>query len=297
MPIQILRIRHVKIMLLCAAALACSLGVSVAAYFTTSTSTYNKVPAHTATAAKAPATMQATITALQRAIASKPTHLQPAALTAQTNGYQLPGSNVAILLPQTYAAAYAAPQNTDEQTTYDELSAALPIISTTLAGNGFSEQTQAGSSAGLSANTYTYKRADAVCQVTVLTQLTAVCSLLALLKSIASQAAPMLAEYQAAAPDLGLATITAPTIQASKTPGFTTAVLKIFNQAGETDAHFYEQASNGWHLVNLNWYNDPHQDDDIIPNCEGFESDASVRQAFLGQQCYDSLRRNIATIQ
>jgi len=292
-----LRTHRVKVISLCVAALACSLGVSVAAYFATSTSAYNKVPAHATGAAKPLATMQATIAALQHTIAAKSAILQPAAVAAQANGYQLPGSNVAVLLPQTYAAAYVAPQTAGAQTAASELSAALPAINAKLADSGFTEQPQATGSAGLSANTYTFTRADAVCQVTVLTQLTAVCSLLAPLQSIVSQAAPMLAKYRAAAPNLGLATIAAPAIQASETPGFTTAVLKIFDQAGETDAHFYEQGSGSWQLVNLNWYNDPHQDGDIIPNCEGFESDASVRQAFLGQQCYDSLRRNTSTIQ
>lgn len=195
----------------------------------------------------------------------------------------------------TNALSFNDTRTTDETTTYDDLSGAFSRWQTVFAQAGLQEDTKASTTSFLNAS-YFYENSAEVCNVTVYTLLDVTCDARASLDIIAQQAAPLDALYDQAAPGLGQDTVAAPSIRASQTQGYTIATMDIYNSGGTTAANFYEKAGGSWALVHLNWYNDPHEDGDIIPNCGYFESNSEVGSAFSGTACYDSATGRMSTI-
>lgn len=221
---------------------------------------------------------------------------QPDAQT--TVGYRLPREGLQVILPTSSPTiAFTDSNSSNEQTTYSDFSKVAASANAYLLQHGFVSVLSQDQTSGLLDAVYFYQRSDAVCQVTLVTAFTLTCSPLALLATIASQARPFVALYAVAEPNSGTALVTAPTIRASQTTGYTIASQPIYNNHGETDVNFYRQGSGAWRMVSLDWYNDPHEDADITPNCADFESNAQVGAAFSGQTCYDSATMTMNTIQ
>jgi hypothetical protein len=212
-------------------------------------------------------------------------------------GYQLPGYNFQVILPtNTDTIALTDQRTSNENTTYSDFNSMLPEISNDLYQQGFKTVSNSSQGDTFLSSIYFYKSHDAVCQVNLYTLMEINCSLTSQLASIATQGAPLLSVYTESVSNTDINAITLPTIQPSSTSGYTTAILPIFNNIGETMVYFYRLDNGSWQLVNLNWYNDPHEDGSPIPNCEDFESVVAVRQAFYGKACYDSTLRIETTI-
>ena len=243
--------------------------------------------------------LQTMISSIQFALPASYTYLHQEAPDSQTTiGYQLPGEDFQVILPLTSPSiAFLDTNSTDEEMVYSDLGKAATSLSAYLERDGFTSIPAQDQSSGLLDSVYFYQRSDSVCQVIVDTQLSLVCSPLVELEEAAAQAKPLVSLYNGANPNSGMALITAPTIYASKTAGYTVAHLPIYNNHGETDVNFYKQGQEVWRMVDLSWYNDPHEDADIIPNCEDFNSAAQIRAAFAGQSCYDSDTATMGLIQ
>jgi hypothetical protein len=235
----------------------------------------------------------AVVSALGSKLPSDYSFLRAETPAAQTTvGFRLPGDSFQVVLPvSSPSIAYGDSRTDNEQTTYNDFNKVAISINNYLGNHDFMLVTSEDQTSGLLSAIYFYKRPDAICQVAIYANLSLTCSPLSQLTAMATQAQPLVAVYSVAAPSSGTPGIAAPNIRASKTPGYTIATLSIYNDHGETSANFYKQGSGAWHIVNLGWYNDPHEDADIIPNCADFESYTPVREAFAGQTCYDSAAR------
>jgi hypothetical protein len=206
----------------------------------------------------------------------------------------MPGQSFEIVLPVTASSVeYSDTSTTSERTAYDAMNRTLPRIKSYLLHQGFTSLNQRS---GLLSAVYFYHRSDALCQITVYTNLAVTCAPLAQLSTIVAQARPLVDVYTRAAPNAGTDVIAAPAVRVSKTAGYTIATMAVYNNRGETNVNFYTTGSKAWQVVNLGWYNDPHENGDVMPNCADFESVVSVRQAFAGQACYDSMTRTVREI-
>jgi hypothetical protein len=224
--------------------------------------------------------------------------LHPQTPQAQTNaGYQFPGDSFQVELPPASPSlAYSDSTTADESSSYNDFGRVAVYIRTFLESKGFQAAPSEDQTSGLLSAVYFYTRSDAVCQVSVYTNLSITCSPVSQLEAMAAQSRPLYAVYSGVAPDSGTTVLAAPSIRVSQTAGYTIATLPIYNNHGETSANFYKQAASSWQIVNLSWYNDPHEDGDILPNCGDFESYTPTQKAFAGQTCYDSGARITRTI-
>jgi hypothetical protein len=226
-------------------------------------------------------------------------YLQTTALNNQiTAGYPVPGYAFQVILPTNTAnISLADSRSSNESVVFSYLNSALPILENDMRGYGFGKITgDTQDNSGLSEVNF-YKSATAVCQVTVYSQMVITCSPLNTLENIASAANPLFSSYIDAAPASGTNSVNMPNISGSKSAGYTIASMNIFNNYGETKANYYQQNNGSWQLVNLKWYNDPHEDANIMPNCEDFESVQTIREAFTGQACYDSVAKKVSVVQ
>jgi hypothetical protein len=285
--------RRFRLFLYITGALAFSIGTGVLAYMAT---TERQEQPHIRIQTEHPASVPAVMAAVRSSLLANFTYLHSTTSSSQTTGYQLTGYHFRVILPLTNNLTFLDQQDTSEQATYNQLAATLPAVTKVLSQQGFPKAGMSRSSTGLLSAVYFYRRSNAVCQLTIYTNLAITCSPISQLQTIAVQANSLVAEYQAAAPGLGVASVTAPTFQASETATFSIASMDVFNTAGETKVLFYKQDSGTWQMVHLNWYNDPHEDGDIIPNCEDFESVPAVQQAFRDQPCYNATLRTETTI-
>lgn len=231
------------------------------------------------------ATIQSHIT---RSYPSLQTLSQPD--SSNTLGYPWPGSGFSIVLPFSPHHAITFLPGSSAATHY--LPAAAKLASSALVGAGF--QMSFGPTSLLQVS-YFHGPHD-VCQITTYQKLDIVCAPIVAIASIAKTATPLIATYRLADHPSGSLTIEAPTISASPTPGYMRASLPVFSSNSETNVLFYRSTSSPWQTVNLLWYNDPHQDGDILPNCADFESLDALRSAYKGQTCYDSASRSIQTV-
>lgn len=270
--------------------------IATAAYRVTNTAKTTQSEASTSVSSVLSA--QSIVSRLGSSLSAEYSYLHSIPPVAQTTvGYQVPGSSFQVVLPVAASSvAFTDTGTNNEQTTYNNFDKAATTINSYLVRHGFATLPAQDQADGLLSSVYFYKRSDAVCQVSVYTDLSLACSPIAELTSIASQAQPLVPVYEDAAPDSGTALVTAPDIRASETAGYTIATLSIYNNHGETSANFYKQGSGAWHIVELDWYNDPHEDADIIPNCAYFDSFTPVREAFTGQACYDSATRAMRVV-
>jgi hypothetical protein len=282
---------NITFVLLVVGATVCALGVGLVVDRATSQTKAPPLVAKSST----PSADQ-TIRALQQTLAHF-TDLTAIAPSAQTTGYQQPSDNFEVLLPPANGIAFTDSQNAGEANAYAYLASTRTDIMQTLAREDFASApiASSGSDATL-ASTNLYQSSTTVCQISLDTALTILCSPLAVLNASANAAKPLVTIYEQAAPNLGTLAVAAPTITPSKTPGFTTANVDVFNGSGETDVYFYKQAGD-WQMIHLDWYNDPHENGDVIPNCQDFESLPAARQAFLGTTCYNSSIKVITVIQ
>jgi hypothetical protein len=268
--------------------------VGVAAYEVTNRPT----PKPRAISLSTQTSIQSIVSSLRSSLLAEYTYLYGGASDAQMSiGYQLPGDTFQVLLPaMSPSLSFNDTDGGDEQTTYSDLSRVAGAINSDLIRHGFVSVPGQDQTSGLLSSTYFYKRSNAVCRVLVYTQLDLTCAPMARLKTAAAQAKPLVALYVQAAPDSGTALIAMPNIRPSETSGYELATLSIYNNHGETSANFYKQGTGTWQMVPLGWYNDPHEDANITPNCADFESSAQIGAAFAGQTCYDSAANTMSTI-
>jgi hypothetical protein len=219
---------------------------------------------------------------------------------SNSNGYQLTGYDFGVLLPVgSNSLSYEDKTTSNESTTYSYLSQTLSNISNYFDKHGFSLPSHQSKPGSILNSVNFYERKDAICQVTIYTLLDITCADKTTIASIASTDAPLIALYEVAKPGVGENSAGAPLQIKSFTNGYNLASLNIFNDAGETKVNYYIQDTSTdakWQMVNLDWYNDPHEDGDITPNCQDLESNSQTRLAYLGQACYDSSSEAPATI-
>jgi len=270
------------------------LAISMIAYRVVSTP-----PKHPRILPPVQTSLQSIISSLRTSLPATYTYLYGVGPTAQTSvGYRAFGENFQVILPvMPFGIAFTDTNTSNEQTTYSDLSRVAMSMNAYLISHHFSAVTSQDQTNGLLEAVYFYQRADAVCQVTLYTELSLTCTPLTTLTNVVTQAKPLIALYEAAKPDSGRALISSPTIKESQTTGYTIARLPIYNNVGETDVNFYKYGSGTWQMVDLGWYNDPHENAGITPNCADFESNTQVRAAFAGQSCYDSATRTTGIIQ
>ncbi|HEV2403500.1 MAG TPA: hypothetical protein VGS08_04835 [Candidatus Saccharimonadales bacterium] len=268
--------------------------LAIAAY-TVSTPLKNHPQKPSAPVANTTESLAVLITSLRTILQAHFSYLGESGMATQNvPGYSLPGYDFQVIVPSLPNSSMSLhdQRSGSEQATYDELMATLPAISNYLQQHGYQQQTpttQPGDN--LLSVTYFYRSTSNLCQISIYTQLDIACVPISQLASIATQDQTLVHAYAAETPDLGINAINAAIVSTNQTSGFLTAILPIYNNAGETKAYLYKQGASNWQLVNLNWYNDPHENGNIMPNCEDFESLSATRQAFLGVNCYDSARR------
>jgi hypothetical protein len=263
-------------------------------------------PAHTVaqTSIKQPATPEG-LMSLMNSIALHVSQRYPmlkmigAADTTNTVGYPLSGYSFAVLIPYNAltTVSFTDPSGTNETAVYAQYQQVLPTITQLLDGAGFQSMVAQTTQATSLETIRFFARSGADCQITSYSQLDIYCDTTSDLTTIASLADPLVSAYDAANPSNVAQTISSPVIQNSQTAGYSIGSVEVFASNGETKVNFYRQDSGPWQVVNLGWYNDPHQDADIQPNCEDFESNAEVRAAFKGQHCYDSDLRSESVVQ
>jgi hypothetical protein len=258
----------------------------------------NNQGGQTAQAAKpADTPLQMLVTRLGTALRARYTYLHSTSPKPQTAvGYQMSGYTFQVVLSvATASIAYTDASTANEQASFQNLSKSVSLINERLLEGGFKEL-PASSQQGTLTTTYFYSRTDAVCQVSIYTQLEITCVPSSQLKDAADAAKPLVSAYLSVVPNDGESVVAAPTIRPSQTSGFTIATLPIYNDSGETAANFYRLTGADWQLVSLGWYNDPYENGTVMPNCEDFESNVEIRQAFVDQSCYDSESQTMRTI-
>jgi hypothetical protein len=211
--------------------------------------------------------------------------------TSNFTGYPVPSQPFSVILPATTSNSLTVEATTQQTATAQTYISYVPAISRTFIAAGY-HQTTSQTNTFLTA-VYYFVRLPNVCQLSIYSQLTLTCSSQVL--SIADEAAPLVAAYRTQAVVSDPLSISAPTINVSQTAGYSIATLPVFNGSNETDVHFYKN-TGAWQMINLGWYNDPHEDGDIEPNCIDFDSDIAIRLAYTGVACYDSADNKTATI-
>jgi hypothetical protein len=219
-------------------------------------------------------------------ISLKPTSLD----TANTLGYQLSDQSFQVILPTTYSFSLADTSVSNN----NNLNSSLSQAKNYLASQKFSLSPYNGSSALASESVFYTNRND-LCQLTTSETLDVTCASLTNLKTIANQAAPLVSLYVSGSGNSNNS-VNTPDFTTSRAPGYSLATLNIYNGGGETRVNYYKYGSSSWQMVNLDWYNDPHEDADITPNCGDFESVANTRAAYQGLACYDSSLKIMSTI-
>lgn len=217
---------------------------------------------------------------------------------ANTSGFPLARYSFSVIIPYSSQTAltFSDTASTQESDQYTAYQAALPGINNLLEQADFTAlSTNAGAYTAFETTQF-FQRSDAVCQITSYSLLDIDCASSAALTQIANTAKPLVAAYQAADPTSGAETVAAPQISPSESPGYTVAKIAVYGGNGETLVYLYQQAAGAWQVMNLGWYNDPDQDANIQPNCADFESVLQVRDAFMGEACYDSATRRQSLI-
>jgi hypothetical protein len=219
---------------------------------------------------------------------------------SNSNGYKLTGYGFSVLLPtKTDSLSYTDKTTSSEDATYIYLSQTAGTIAKYFNKNDFNQPSRQVNVTSILSSVNFYARKDAVCQVTLYTLLDITCDNKSDLVSIANTDSPLVGLYQASKTGVGQDSVTEAKNITSKTAGYSLASLDIFNDAGETKVNYYKQNTSStaaWQMVNLDWYNDPHEDGDITPNCQDFESNLQTRAAYQGQVCYDSSNASSSTI-
>ncbi len=281
--------RYVKIFLLAVCCIGAVTGLDVAVYNVTVKSPSRPLKSNITNSASP--TLPAVIGSINTAITTKFPALEKVAGpdTANTNGFPVNGYSYAVLLPYSSQTSltYSDSNSPNESAAYAVYQSTLSVIENTLSRAGFTLLPQSSADGSLESTLF-FQRSNAVCQVTSYSVLDIACDSTSNLTQVATAAQPLISAYTTGYPTLAVQTIAPPLIQPSNTPGYSIASIGIFASNGETKLNLYKLSAGSWQVVNLSWYNDPHQDADIQPNCEDFDSVEQIRMAFNGQACYDS---------
>jgi hypothetical protein len=211
-------------------------------------------------------------------------------------GYRFPSQDFEVMLPSTYTLSYGTNNLNSETSQYYYLGSTLKAISSTLKKDSFGNKENVTPTNTILSSTYFYASKTDICEINIYTDLDIACAAINNLMNISQTAAPLVSLYLTQATNEPLPSVNKPVITLSQTAGYQTASLVVYDGSGETKVNYYKTASSAWQIVNLGWYNDPHEDGDIIPNCIDFESKSAVRLAFLGTTCYDSTSQGLSTI-
>lgn len=205
--------------------------------------------------------------------------------------------NVIIPFKTLTALSYADIQTTSGNGAYASYQKILPKLNALFSHDGFDNLSSNSTAPLTGIETIEYfRRTDAECQITAYNLLDVYCDSLSDLEHIAALSEPLVEAYEAVYPTSDSLTVTNPSVLPSQTADYTVASLQLFGENGETKLNFYKQGSGNWQVVNIGWYNDPHEDASITPNCEDFDSLIATRQAFMGTICYDSGSRTTAVV-
>lgn len=218
--------------------------------------------------------------------------------STNTIGYPAAHDNFDIILPTSASnsISFKDKNAVGENTAYSTLMSVSEFMDNFFKANNYALVGNSQDSSFLSDAIY-YQDSQQVCQVTIYSLLDITCYSKSQFNTIATVANPLVQAYVGQSnTDEGLITVSPPTVNNSKTAGYKLAIMNISNNSGQTKVYYYSDNNGGWQEVNLNWYNDPHEDGDIMPNCEDFESNPSVARAFAGFNCYDSAKREISVI-
>jgi hypothetical protein len=213
-----------------------------------------------------------------------------------TLGYRVGQANFRVSLATSNGFTLGIKNSVSETATYKGLATSIPYINNFFKVNGFGKpQTATASNSLLSIVDFYQNRTD-VCELTIYSLLDVTCSSITSLNNLASSEQPFATLYLTAKPDASLPSVIRPDIEKSQSAGYQFAYVDFYNSPGETKVDFYRQGSSPWQMVNLNWYNDPNEDGDIIPNCGYFESVPAIKLAFTGVACYNSVTLKQSTI-
>jgi Tfp pilus assembly protein PilE len=252
-------------------------------------------PSTKAGATKTPAVVSNNdlLTELKTKLDSKYDFLSSTAIdTSNDLGYPIPGQNFDLVLPVSSdsSLSFEDKNTNNESAVYSALSSTTSFFQTYFKINGYASAGNTEDSSFLSSSIY-YQNSSQVCQITIYSLLDITCDTKNQISSVAATAEPLIQAYRNESSDTGLITITEPSIRNSQTTGYHVATMNIGNSSGQIEAYYYSLNNSVWIMVNPNWYNDPHEDGDIMPNCEDFESDLNIDRAFAGFSCYDSANR------
>jgi hypothetical protein len=220
--------------------------------------------------------------------------------TDETNsvGYSIPGYSFQVVMPTTAAVTFTDRASQSESVKYIYYNNVLTTLHDYLVTAGFvSLPSDSTSAYSLLTKIDFYKSKQNICQITSYTLLDLSCQPYAELQGIAAAVQPMVALYQEAVTNLGTISVVMPTYTASKSASYRLAVLTIYDDAGEMAVNYYQHGTTAWQMIPLTWYNDPHEDGSVMPNCQDFMSSTAIASAYYGLSCYDSNERSMATIQ
>jgi hypothetical protein len=220
--------------------------------------------------------------------AGLPNLIPSSSASISTIGYHFNGYDYQVVLPTTHALSFTISSVNTEAANYDHLMQGIPIISASLLRHGFGKPQIATSNDALLSSTYFYSSSQDTCEVNIYTSLEIECTLTTTLKASAVSADQFVLLYLGQAPNAQSLLVDTPVITTSRSPNYQLANMNIYDGSGETKVNYYKAGDNAWQIINLGWYNDPHEDGDITPNCADFESVAAIRAAYYGVPCYNS---------
>jgi hypothetical protein len=216
-----------------------------------------------------------------------------------TYGIQMTGYAFRVQIPYNplTAVSYTETGSTNGTAAYAGFIKLLPEVNMQFSNEGYDVSTsnQQGSVPGLLTIEYMI-RTDSECQVTAYDMLDIYCDSKSDLQSIAKRAQPFVEAYESSYSPAGQISVYSPVVLASKMTGYVIASMAVTGNNGMTALNFYKHSDGPWNIVNLMWYNDPHENGSITPNCGDFDSLPATKQAFLGMPCYDSATRKNAII-
>jgi hypothetical protein len=214
-----------------------------------------------------------------------------------TIGYPISTYGFQMIMPTTMALAFTDRASQSEPIKFAYYNNALATVRSYLALARYNELPSVSSvNQSLLTEVYFYKNAKNICQVTSYTLLDVSCESRVQLQLAVGDATPLVHLYRTVVSNVGTISVMQPTYKASETPGYRLAALTVYDNAGETVVNFYQQGAGAWRMVPLTWYNDPHEDGSVTPNCQDFMSIAGASAAYKGVSCYNSSDRSMAII-
>lgn len=214
-----------------------------------------------------------------------------------TIGYSVASYGYRLILPYTQRLSLtissATATSIGNQQVLQKLVAATALIFTK--NNFKSIQTNTTNAALFQVEYFHNPTSD--CQITRYTVIDIACASSSQVELAMQTARPLMQALMTSNPSYSVTAIATPTVQASITPGYTVALLPVYGSSGETIVYLYREQLSDWQVVNGLWFNDPHEDGDIEPNCIDFDNVPAIKAAFSGKACYNSATRAMSIIQ